>query len=211
MLIGKAILSCLIGYILGNFSPSYLFARKKGYDVREDGSGNAGASNALILAGKKAFFLTAALDIMKAFLACRLCRALFPDLQVSEQLGGVCCVLGHMYPIALRFRGGKGLASLGGVVLSWRWDMFLFLLFVALAIAFLTQYLCFVAPAISVIFPGCYFFGTKMLLPTVVLLLPVIPVFYKHSENFRRVLDGTELRMRYLWDKDGELERIGRK
>jgi glycerol-3-phosphate acyltransferase PlsY len=79
---------CVIGYLLGNINPAFLFARLKGYDPRVDGSGNAGASNAFILAGKTAFFATAILDILKAFLACRLCRYLFPALPVAEQIGG---------------------------------------------------------------------------------------------------------------------------
>ncbi len=201
---------CVIGYLLGNINPAFLFARSKGYDPRVDGSGNAGASNALILAGKYAFFATAILDILKAFLACRLCRWLFPSLSVAEQLGGVSCILGHMFPAVLRFRGGKGLASIGGVILSWDWRAFLALLTLAALIAFLTNYICFVAPAMSVLFPALYYWQTRFLPAVLVLMIPIVPVFCKHMENFRRIREGTEIRMSYLWNKDGELRRIGR-
>ena len=60
-------LSVLIGYALGNFSPAFLLGKTKGYDVREEGSKNVGATNVFILLGKNAFFLTALLDILKAF------------------------------------------------------------------------------------------------------------------------------------------------
>ena len=209
MKIANALLCCVIGYALGNLNPAYLLGKRKGYDVRKDGSGNAGASNALILAGKAAFFVTASVDILKAFLACRLCRALFPDLLIAEQLGGTFCILGHMFPAVLHFRGGKGLACLGGVILSWHWKAFLFLLLLAALIAFLTQYICFVAPTISVIFPGLYYYKTSLLYCALVLLIPAAPIILKHVTNFRRIAEGTELRMRYLWDKDGELERAG--
>ena len=62
----QALFCCVIGYILGSLSPAYLLAKKSGYDIREEGSGNAGATNAFILLGKNAFFLTAILDILKA-------------------------------------------------------------------------------------------------------------------------------------------------
>ncbi len=203
-------LCCVIGYCLGNINPAFFFARRKGYDARVDGSGNAGASNAYILAGKLAFFTTAAFDILKAFFACRLCRALFPSLPLAAPIGGVACVLGHMYPAALRFRGGKGLASLGGVVLSWDWRFFLVLLALAAAVAFATNYICFAAPTISLVFPALYYWQTRALAAALVLLIPAVPVFCKHFENFRRIRAGTEIRMSYLWNKDGELRRTGR-
>lgn len=201
---------CVIGYLLGNINPAFLFARLKGYDPRVDGSGNAGASNAFILAGKFAFFATAILDILKAFLACRLCRWLFPSLSVSEQIGGVACILGHMFPVTLRFRGGKGLASLGGVILSWDWKIFLALLALAVLIAFVTNYLCFVAPTISLLFPALYYWRTRFWPAALVLLIPAVPIIWKHAENIRRIREGTEVRMSYLWNKDGELKRTGR-
>ena len=201
---------CVIGYLLGNINPAFLFARRKGYDPRVDGSGNAGASNAFILAGKAAFFVTAILDILKAFLACRLCRSLFPSLPVAEQIGGVSCILGHMFPAALRFRGGKGLASLGGVILSWDWRAILALLALAILIAFLTNYICFVAPTMSLLFPALYYIRTRYWPAALVLLIPAIPILFKHAENIRRIREGTEVRMSYLWNKDGELKRTGR-
>ena len=119
MVLTRVMMCIVIGYTLGNFNPSYLIGKSKGYDARKDGSGNPGASNAFILAGKWAFVLTALLDIFKAFLACRICRHLFPTLPVAEAIAGVSCIIGHMYPVLLKFQGGKGLASLGGVILSW--------------------------------------------------------------------------------------------
>ncbi len=84
-----AIFLCiLIAYALGNTNPAYLFAKGKGYDARVDGSGNAGACNAFILAGKAAFFITAAFGIFKAYAAYRICRGLFPSLPAAEQIKG---------------------------------------------------------------------------------------------------------------------------
>ena len=176
------ILSCMaIGYLLGNINPAFFFAKRKGYDARVEGSGNAGASNAYILAGKSAFFITAILDIFKAFLACRLCYVLFPTLKCAEQIGGVFCILGHMFPAALHF-----------------------------VIAFVTNYVCFAAPIMSVVFPGLYYLRTRILSAMLVLLIPALPIIWKHLENFRRIRKGTEARFSYLWNKDAELKRLGR-
>ena len=87
----QVFICCLIGYVLGNFSPAYLLGRIKGYDVREEGSGNAGATNAFILLGRNAFFLTAILDILKAFAAYKLCQQLFPELSAAGPIGGTLC------------------------------------------------------------------------------------------------------------------------
>ena len=153
----KIIVCCLIGYLLGNFSPAYLFGRLKGYDIRKEGSGNVGATNAFLLVGRHAFVITAALDILKAFAAWKICELLFPALRLAGPLGGAACVIGHMYPALLGFHGGKGLASLGGVALAWHWQWFFILLGAAIVIAFATRYVCLVAPVMSVVIPGCYF------------------------------------------------------
>ncbi len=209
MLAVYAILCCAVGYLFGNFSPAFLFGKRKGYDIREEGSGNVGATNAFLLAGKHAFFITAALDILKSFAAWKLCALLFPALGVAGPLAGVCCVLGHIYPALLRFRGGKGLASLGGVILAWSWQWFLLLLAAAILIAFATQYVCVVAPTISIVFPACYYWRTGLAAAALILLVPAVPIMVKHWENFVRIRNGTELRMRFIWDKEAELKRTG--
>ena len=203
-------LSCLLGYALGNFSPAFLLGRAKGYDIRKEGSGNAGATNAFILLGKNAFFLTALLDILKAFAACKLCALLFPALPIAGALGGAACIIGHIYPVLLRFHGGKGLASIGGVVFAWDWKWFFILLALAILIAFGTRYVCLVAPTISLVFPACYFWMTGLLVSALILLIPAVPVFAKHWENFVRIRDGVEMRTNFIWDKEAELKRIGK-
>lgn len=204
------VLSCLIGYALGNFSPSYILGRRKGYDIREEGSGNAGATNAFLLLGKNAFFLTAILDILKSFAAWKLCALLFPSLPFAGPIAGSACILGHIWPVLMHFRGGKGMASLGGVILAWDWRWFLILLAAAILIAFGTRYVCLVAPIISVVFPVIHYIFTKDLTSSLILLIPAIPIFIRHWENFRRIRTGEEMRTSFIWNKEGELKRIGK-
>ena len=210
MIVRKALVCVLIGYLLGNISPAYLFGKTKGYDIRREGSGNAGASNAFILVGRNAFFITAVLDILKAFAAWKLCQVLFPAWPAAGPLAASSCVIGHMYPVFLGFRGGKGLASLGGAILAWKWQWFLILIGIAILLAFLTRYVCLVAPTMSLVFPTCYYWRSGLLSCALILLLPAIPIFIKHWENFIHIREGTEMRISFIWNKEAELKRTGR-
>ena len=209
MIVLKWLACMLVGYLLGNFSPAYLFGKTKGYDIREEGSGNVGATNAFILVGKHAFFITAVLDILKSYAAWKLCQMLFPTLAAAGPLAAAACVIGHMYPVFLGFKGGKGLACLGGAILAWNGKWFFILLAAAIAIAFATRYVCLVAPTMSIVFPACYYWKTGSLSTALILLLPAIPIFVKHRENFIHIREGTEMRTSFIWNKEAELKRIG--
>lgn len=204
------VLACLLtGYLLGSLSPSFLAGKLRGYDVRESGSGNAGASNTVILVGRFAGLIVALLDILKAACAWWLCAALFPELRLSGILGGVSAILGHMFPLWLRFHGGRGLACLGGVILAYDWRTLLLMLAVAVAIGIVTNYVAVATVSMSVIWPVYYGLRTAFWLGAGVLLVPAVPIFLRHLVNFRRIRKGEELRLRYLWRKDEELQRIG--
>lgn len=204
------VLACLLtGYLLGSLSPSFLAGKLRGYDVRESGSGNAGASNTVILVGRFAGLIVALLDILKAACAWWLCAALFPELRLSGILGGVGAILGHMFPLWLRFHGGRGLACLGGVILAYDWRTLLLMLAVAVAIGIVTNYVALATVSMSVIWPVYYGLRTAFWLGAGVLLVPAVPIFLRHLVNFRRIRKGEELRLRYLWRKDEELQRIG--
>ena len=204
------ILCCLlIGYLLGCFSPSYLIGRLRGYDVRRAGSGNAGASNTVILAGKAAGFAVALTDILKTAAAWWLCRRLFPLLRLAGAIAGVAALIGHMFPVFLRFRGGKGLACLGGLALAWDWRLLLAMLCVALLIGLITDYVWISTVSMSLIFPLTLGLLTRDWALAAVLTVPAIPIFWKHLENFRRMREGKELRLSFLWNRDQELKRIG--
>ena len=111
----SVILCALLGYLLGCINPAYLIARARGFDIRSRGSGNAGASNAVITMGKAAGVFSAIIDIFKAWLAVCLATRYFTALSVggmpvAGEIAGVACILGHMFPFFMAFRGGKGFA-----------------------------------------------------------------------------------------------------
>ncbi|MBR1455598.1 MAG: glycerol-3-phosphate acyltransferase [Oscillospiraceae bacterium] len=205
------ILCCLlIGYLLGSINPSFLIGLAKGYDPRREGSGNAGASNTVIMAGKSAGLLVALVDICKATAAWKLCQALFPALRLAGILGGVAALLGHLFPVWLRFHGGRGLACLGGLCLAYDPKTLLLMLGIAILIGVLTNYVCVVTVSMSVIFPLYYGLVTAFWLGAAVLAIPIVPIFCKHLVNFRRIKSGDELRLSFLFNREKELQRIGR-
>lgn len=200
----------LIGYLIGTFNPAFLIAKLRGFDIREKGSGNAGASNAVITMGKLTGLFIALFDIFKAYFAIRLSQRLFPDLACAAELTGVFTILGHIFPAAMGFRGGKGLACLGGMVLAFHAGVFWVMLLGEVVLALIVDYICVVPITASIIFPFVYWFFTHRIFGTVLYLL-LAPLFlYKHMENLRRIHAGTEAKFSYLWSKDEEVLRMAR-
>ena len=207
----QVLICILAGYTAGSISPSYLIGRKKGYDVRSCGSKNAGASNTLIMAGKAAFAAVALLDVFKAWFSFWICAKLFPGLKLAGIIGGVSCIMGHIFPIFLHFHGGKGFACLAGLCLAYSPRVLLLMFLIALLIGIATNYVCIVTSSMSVIFPVYYGITTHYWPGALLLAVPAVPIILKHVENFRRIGTGQELHLSYLWKKDKELERAGYK
>lgn len=111
-----AVAVVLLSYLLGSIPFSYLVARRGGVDVRRVGSGNVGATNVLRSVGKGAGLAAFALDFLKGLTASGLARYVAPDGPLPA-VAAVTAVLGHMYPVWLRFRGGKGVATGAGAFL----------------------------------------------------------------------------------------------
>lgn len=204
----EPVFCALIGYFVGIINPSYLIGRIKGFDIREKGSGNAGGSNALIVFGKIAGVLCSLFDILKAFFAILLCRWLFPDLVQALAVCGTFCILGHIFPFYMRFRGGKGLACLGGMILAFDWRLFLIMLGGEVVLALILDYICVVAPSASVIFTVYYGIVTKDVVGVLILLLGVAAICSRHVVNLRKIRAGTEMHLSYLWHPNEEIDRV---
>lgn len=201
--------SAIIGYTAGNFSPAYLVGKLKGYDVRESGTGNAGASNTMLLAGRLIGAGVAVLDILKAAGAGWLCKALFPHVRQAGLIGSTAAQLGHMFPVTLGFKGGKGFACMGGTALAYDPKMLLKMMGVAAVIGFGSGYIALATISMSVIWPLSYGITTGDKLGMDILLLPALPIFIRHIPNLRRILNGEEVRLDFLWKGIQEIERVG--
>ncbi len=206
----QILLCFLLGYCAGNINPAYIISKIKGFDIRERGSGNAGASNAIITMGKKAGVMIAVFDIFKAFIAVIAAAKLFPHLRFAKALAGGGCILGHIFPFLMNFHGGKGLACLGGVILAYDPFFFLLLLCCELILGFAFDYVCIVPISGSMIFTSYYAFITGDIPGTCVLSVVVLVMLCKHIENIKRIQNGTEAHISFLWKKEQEIERIKR-
>lgn len=207
--IATALAAVGIGYAIGNINPAYIVGLRKGYDIRKRGSGNPGATNIMLLEGKKAGVFVTAFDISKAAVSVGLARNLFPRCKSAGELAGAGCVIGHMYPALMNFRGGKGLACLGGVILSFGVNDFLLSLFSESILLLATRYLCLVPVTASALYPVYHGVTSGNWEGAAILGSLALPIWSKHRENFERIKSGKELKLDFLWDKDGELERIG--
>lgn len=204
-----AAVSAGVGYTLGGINPAYVVGLRNGYDIRKKGSGNAGATNTMILEGKKAGIFVMAFDISKAAVSVGLCRRLFPGFASAGETAGAACILGHMFPARLNFRGGKGLACLGGTILAFGVEDFALALFMSSVLLLSTKYLCTVPISASVFYPVYHGLTSGNWEGAAILGTVALPIFAKHMENLRRIAAGKELRVNFLWDRDEELSRIG--
>ena len=203
----KYILCIIIGYLIGTINPSYIIAKLRGFDIREKGSGNAGASNALILLGKAIGVGCALLDIAKATFSIWLCETLFPELDYVFAITGMACILGHIFPFYMNFKGGKGLACLGGMILAFVWRVFLVMLAAEIVVAIVTDYICFVPLTASAVFPFVYGIMRRDVLGALIMALILPLMLYKHKENLKRIKQKTEMPFSFLWNKDKALAK----
>lgn len=202
-------ISCvLFGYLIGGINPAYIVGRLKGFDIRKRGSGNAGASNAVIVMGKKMGAISAVFDIFKAFFVVCFATQLFSEMVYAKILAGVSCIIGHIFPIFMGFRGGKGLACLGGVILAYDWRLFLVMLLAELLIVLVVDYICVVPITASVAFPVVYAVQTGDRIGTFLLLGCAVVILFKHMENIQRIRNGSEAHFSFLWKRDEEIARL---
>ena len=186
----------LAAYLLGSSSMAYWLSLIKKVDIRKNGSGNLGASNATVLFGWGAGVIVAVHDIGKAVLAVLLAKLLFPELEYAGAAAGVACVLGHIFPFYLKFKGGKGLASFWGMILALNWKVALVMLALGLVITVVTDYISLAALSISVTAPVGIWLTTGGIVVPLILCIATVVMIYKHIENIHRILNHTEIGLR---------------
>lgn len=186
----------LVSYLLGTSSMSYYLGKINKVDIRNKGSKNLGASNAMILMGWKAGALVAVHDAGKALLAVVLAKVLFPNLALAPEIAGVASVVGHVFPFWLKFKGGKGLASFIGMALGlnvWAGIGMIVLLF---AVMLITDYIVLGTVSVIVGLPLILAFGLNNVSGALVVLVATALIGWKHRENYVRIYNGTEIRFR---------------
>ncbi|TPL51413.1 glycerol-3-phosphate 1-O-acyltransferase PlsY [Mesorhizobium sp. B2-4-6] len=179
----------VFGYLLGSIPFGFLITRAAGLgDVRKIGSGNIGATNVLRTGNKGLAAATLLLDALKGTAAVLVAGHFSPDLGL---LAGFGAFLGHLFPVWLGFKGGKGVATYLGVLLGLAWQGMLVFAVVWLAMAFLFRYSSLAALAAAVIVPiALYFISTPQIAGLFAVMSLIVIV--KHHANISRLLAGTE-------------------
>jgi glycerol-3-phosphate acyltransferase PlsY len=186
--------SIILSYLLGAVPFGLLFSKLfSDIDVRTVGSGNIGATNVLRAAGKKAAVLTLLADASKGLIPVLLVKSIFHD-DTATVLSGAAAILGHNFPVYLKFKGGKGVATSYGVVLGVApWTGFISLIIWILA-AFAWRYSSLAALVSFAGYVGLTFFATSPVSKSYGLLSLFIfgMIYYRHRENIKRLLAGRE-------------------
>lgn len=187
----------LLGYALGSIPFGLLLTKYAGLgDVRKIGSGNIGATNVLRTGNKGLAAATLACDLLKGTVAVLIAsRFVSHEWPVTTGLGsvlaGVGAVIGHMYPVWLKFKGGKGVATFLGVLLGIAWQAAIGAALVWLAVAFASRYSSLAALVATAVSPVILYFLGYPPVAALFLLIATL-VWWKHSENISRLLSGNE-------------------
>ncbi len=191
------ILTCiLLGYLLGSLNPAALLAKLTRKDFRAEGTGNLGATNTMLILGKGFGALVMLFDLLKAALAVRMARRLFPFFAAAGLLTGTAAVAGHIFPFYLKFKGGKGLAAYGGLVLAYDWRVFLILLVIACILVLAVNY-SYIMPFFgATVFPLYVGFTTQDLGLFALAATAGLLIFVKHFGNYRKAKAGDDHRIR---------------
>lgn len=214
------VICLLIGYVFGLFQTAYIYGRLHGIDIRNYGSGNAGTTNTLRVFGTKAGLLVLVGDIMKCILAVVLTGVIFGSshtdmIYLLKMYTAAGAIIGHNFPLYLKFKGGKGIAATAGLILSFHPYLIPMGIILFFGAFFITHYvslgslLVYAGFLIETIILGQMgVFGmTQSLLNEMYVILALLTVmaFWKHRENIKRLLSGTE-RKTYLTHKNKEPE-----
>lgn len=194
----------LLAYLLGSI-PSALWIGKLFYktDIRQHGSGNLGGTNTFRTLGVKAGLIVTSLDILKGTAATILpLLPFFADTNVHPLILGVIAVIGHMYPVFANFKGGKAVATSGGILLGYNWPIFVLLLltfFIVLKVSKMVSFTSMVIGVVGLVYTILYnlFYETDIPLIVVIFLLTAF-IFYRHRANIGRIKNGTEPKVKWI-------------
>lgn len=209
------VVTAIISYFIGNLNFSIIFGKlfyKK--DIREMGSGNAGSTNTFRNFGPWMGTLVLICDIGKGVLAVYLAKyVLFGTLNYNAAyLAGLFAAIGHIYPVIFKFKGGKGVATIAGMLVMIDWKMFLIGLVLFLGVLFITGYMSVASMSLTAIIPVCtfvfFYFVHDFSLPQTLLVTAYGLGFggliiFTHRSNIKRLKAGTESKLIKWGKKNG--------
>lgn len=214
----ERIVCLVIGYVFGLFQTAYIYGKFHGIDIRNYGSGNAGTTNTMRVLGTKAGILVLLGDIVKCILAIVITGLIFdkthPDMVYLLKIYAAAgAILGHNFPFYLHFKGGKGIAATAGMILAFHPYFIPVAVVLFFGVFFTTHYVSlgslllyagFFIEMVVLGQTGVFRMSQPLLIELyVVTAILTVMAYYKHRENIKRLLSGTE-RKTYLSHKNKE-------
>jgi glycerol-3-phosphate acyltransferase PlsY len=202
----KILAALALGYLLGSFNTAVIVGKIYGKDIRSHGSKNAGLTNTLRVLGKPAAAFVLAGDILKGIVACLIGLYLGVYVRSGEAVdcvsllaAGAGAVIGHNWPVYFGFKGGKGALTAATVMFMFNWVMALICLGFFVMIVALTRYVSLGTVSAAILFVALSFipaFGNTFYFDIFAGLMALMIIF-KHRENIRRLLSGTENKLAF--------------
>lgn len=207
------LLSLVLAYLLGSIPTSYLIGKIFfGTDIRQTGSGNTGATNALRTYGAKVGVIVLLLDLLKGVAAILLIRFVMTNTistlnyNLMESLAGLFVIMGHVFSVFLKFKGGKGVATTAGVFVMLATMPFIYCIVLFVFIVYTTKYV-----SLGSILAASAFLITEFMsqyltrFPNVprlwLVAIIVVLILARHKTNVKRLMEGTENKLRFRKDK----------
>lgn len=174
-----------LGYLAGCINPAAWISQKKHVNLKEEGTGNLGATNTAYVMGKKAGYFVLFFDVLKSYFSFKIAEWLFPKLLIAGILASIGCILGHCFPVTMHFQGGKGLAAFGGLILAYKPWIFLTIITVGITLMFVCN-TGVIAPFMGcVLFPVLTYVSGCDTLELLVVSAASAIIFATHLSNFR--------------------------
>ena len=208
LLLGGVLLSIIIPYLIGSINPAIIFSNLFFKDdIREHGSGNAGTTNTLRTYGKRMAALIFLLDFIKAIIAVFIGYLILPYQVGGGAIAGIFVILGHAFPIYYKFKGGKGVACLAGVVLVLSPISFLILILLFAAIVAMSKFVSLGSIMCAMLWPVLHFafYPTDPWTNIAAIVIMIIIVFM-HRENMKRLMSGKESKISFKKKKPENTE-----
>ncbi len=206
MATGTLVLIAAVAYLLGSIPFGLILVRVvRGEDVRQSGSGNIGATNVARTGGAKLGVATLVLDALKGYAGVAFANAVSHretsmDVGLAAALAALCAILGHVFPVWLKFRGGKGVATAVGAFIGLAPRAVLVVLAIFLIIVAISRYVSLGSVVASAVFPILAYFlyrGTSTIADLLVMFAASLLIIFKHKANIGRLLKGTENRLQF--------------
>ena len=205
-IVGMAcLILCMISaYLLGSINFAIVLSKLRGEDIRDHGSQNAGTTNMLRTYGKRAAVVTLVGDFLKGTVAVIIGMMLFG--MVGQYLSSLFAVLGHVFPIYYKFKGGKGIATAAGTILACEPIVLLILLAIFIIIVAFTKYVSLASITVAIFYPLILDRYYKIFPPyenyvsgihIIFVFILAMVVFWKHYPNMKRLLNKTESKISF--------------